>query len=140
MYETAHFFQFLANISKQILQKMLVRKYNHKDDCETQMKPIKTTVTAKSQDNLVYILEDSKYTLFEVREVLEDGYLEVVELNIEDKVYSREPSLNFGKVGVFKNHGTTLVKSTISLSQVHGKVIAVRGLLLTVPKNILTET
>ena len=56
-----------GNISKQIMTRMLMRKFRpHVHHCTQTMKPVKVSRTPKTMDDLVYVLEDSKYRFFQV--------------------------------------------------------------------------
>lgn len=122
------------------MEKMLLRKYRPHDTCVTEMKPLRPDTTLKSQDNLIYTYEEKQYTLYKVLEVGDNDHYKCVELNIEDKSFSRELTLNFGLVGVFKDHGLTTIEKDIELREIKGKVVSSKGLLFTVAKNILQET
>ena len=122
------------------MQKLLMRKYRSHTKCETEMKPIRTGSTTKSRDDLVYVYKDENFTLYQVQEVLENDWFECVELNTEDKFFTRHGSLNFGRVGVFKDHGLTTIIKRIHISEIAGKVVSNMKLLFTVPMNILKQT
>lgn len=122
------------------MQKMLTKKYRHGDDCVTRMKPFRMKTTTQSRDDLLYLFNNGMYYLYQIVEELGDNEFTCVEMNTEEKTFSRVMTLNFGRVGVFKNHGHTTITKTVKGSEVAGKVIAIRGLLFTVPKNVLQET
>ena len=129
----------IANICKQIMQKLLMRKYRGHTHCQNQMKPIRPGSTKKSRDDLLYIFNGDMYTMYMVLDVLPNDNYECLELNTEEKFFTRHPSLNFGKVGIFKNHGLTTIKKIIHISEISGKVISNQNLLFTVPMNVLTQ-
>lgn len=119
---------------------MLMRKLRPPHQCKTKMKPLKSITTAQSADNLLYTFENNQYCLYKVLECLDNNEFKCVELNIEDKKFQRHQSLNFGKVGVFKNHGLTTVERVLNINEVNGKVFSRKGLLFTVSMNVLEET
>ena len=126
-----------ANICKQIMEKLLLKKFKP-HHCQPQMKPVRVKETTKTCDNLVYVF-DEMYTLYEVLEDMEDGTFRCVELNIQDKVFQRTRSLNFGLVGIFQYHGYTTVEKILTEEELSGKVIRLEDLLVTVPRNVLVE-
>lgn len=103
------------------------------------MKPIRPNSTSKARDDLVYIYKEKQYSMYQVLEILDDNYYDCVELNIEEKIFTRHASLNFGKVGVFKYHGLTTIKRNIHIEEINGKVVMNQNLLMTVPMNVLTQ-
>ena len=128
----------LANVSKQMMQKMLLRKFRPHSSCATKMEPINLTSTPKTQDDLIYTFEEGIYRLFQVKEMEED-ILTCQEFNLEAKSFRRHQTVNFGCVGVFVWHGFLAETVILGIGDVKGKVIKIGALLLTVPKNVLTE-
>lgn len=77
--------------------------------------------------------------MYEVQEKLEDDSFMCVELNIEAKIFQDSRTLNFGHVGIFKNHGYTVVQRILRVDEISGKVLKLDNLLITVPRNVLVE-
>ena len=103
------------------------------------MKPIRVETTSKTRDDLVYKYEEGKYWLYKVLEI-EGDMLRCVELNTIEKSFSRHLSLDFGLVGVFENLGKKTTRNTLKMAEVSGKLFSYKGLVMTIPLNILCET
>ena len=118
---------------------MLLRKYRPYHSCEAKMKPVKVSTTAKTRDDLVYTYHNEGFQFYQVTDV-EDGELLCVELNMGPKVFSRHDTLNFGLVGVFEDYGKKTTQRRLTYSELAGKVFSHKGLLMSIPVNILCET
>ena len=129
---------FSANVCKQMMQKLLLRKFRDHPSCSVNMKPVKVEVTAKKRDNLIYTHEQGQYRLFQVINENEDDFT-VKEFNITPKFFRRHQTLDFGVTGVFNNHGYKTEILIVNRFEISGKVILIGSLLFTVPRNILTE-
>ena len=117
---------------------MLFRKFRPHSVCALDMKDISVQRTAKKRDDLVYVF-DGCYHLYKVKQIDSQDQLVCQEFNVAEKVFSRHLTLNFGHVGVFRNLGMKTNKKTLKKSDLSGKVLLLRDLLLTIPKNVLTE-
>ena len=62
-----------------------------------------------------------------------------VQLNMGERVFSRHPTMNFGLVGVFEDYGKKTTRRRMELHELSGKVFAHKGLLMSIPMNILCE-
>ena len=128
-----------ANVCKQMMQKLLLRKFRPHTSCSVQMKPVRIGQTAKTRDDLVYTLQDGVYRLFQVVDMDEDSFT-VHEFNITPKSFRRHQNLDFGVTGVFNNNGYKTGVFVVEKEEIGGKVVMVgNSLLMTVPINILTE-
>jgi len=133
------FFMFIsANISKQIMERLLLRKYRPHARCQPSMRPVRVGKTSKSRDDLFYTFRNGIYRLFQVKEIV-DNELRCLEFNLLDKTFSADNSLNFGLVGVFRNMGKKAGERIVAKADIDGKVISSKGLLFTAPRNILAE-
>ena len=103
------------------------------------MKPISTRRSAKSRDDLIYTFADDNYRLFKVLEELPDDRFKCREFNISPKSFKRHPTLDFGNVGVFNNHGYRSHRTVVSINDVKGKVFSTGSLVMTIGRNLLTE-
>ena len=102
------------------------------------MRPIRLGKTTKKRDDLVYLFENGHYTLLQVREIEGDTLVCDV-INADPRVFQRHDDLDFGLVGVFKDFGNLAIQRTVHQQEVAGKLLRVRGLILTAPRNVLTE-
>ena len=103
------------------------------------MKAIKDYRTPKTRDDLVYVFEDNDFKFYQVKEVLGNDTFQCLQLNAEKKQYRRHPDLEFDYVGVFQSRGLKTTTRNIHLSQVSGKVYKYKGLIMTIPLNVLKE-
>ena len=133
------FLFFTANVSKQMMQKLLLRKFRAHSICLPDMKPIVLGATPKTRDDLVYTYVNSQYHLFKVTEIDDECYI-CKEFNVTAKNFRRHPNLDFGKVGIFRNFGFKTTVHRLKWSEIRGKVICIGSLLMSVPKNVLVET
>ena len=102
------------------------------------MKPVSLSNTSKKRDDLVYTFENGHYTLLQVNDIEEDKLICSV-INADPRIFPRHDDLDFGLVGVFKDFGNLNVQMTVHLKDICGKLLRVRGLIITAPHNILTE-
>ena len=103
------------------------------------MRSISVKKTAETRDDLIYIRSDETYRIFQVKEVLPGKRYRCLEFNIEPKKFNTARELNFGLVGVFHDRGKLTMEKTIKLQEVAGKVFTYKGLLMTIPMNVLLE-
>ena len=89
-------------------------------------------------NSIIYIFAD-KYQLYKIHTV-HDNLLLCHEQGYFEHAYKETPELNWGHVGVFKEGGISDETKIIYKSQVHGKIIRICNLLITVPINILRES
>ena len=129
----------LANIPKQIMQRIMARKFKRGHICDPKRTPIKVGKTPKCRDDLIYTKTNGFYSLFRVQEIDENGDFNCTQFNVIDKTFSACPALNFGLVGTFKNQGFKSGIHFVRANNVAGKVILNQGLLFTVPDNVLIE-
>ena len=129
---------FIANTSKQIMQRTYLRKFRPHKDCKKKMREIKPGKTNKSRDDLVYTFTDGQYSLFKVEEV-NGNILTCSEINFVPKIFQRHPDLMFHLVGVFQDLGKKNVMRKLNRKQIKGKLVRVRGLIITVPCSVLLE-
>ena len=129
-----------ANVAKQMMEKMLLRKFRPNHDCVIRMKPISVSSTPRSRDDLVYTFEEQEHRMFKVIEI-EGGGSRLIcrEYIISGKIFRRHPTLEFDKVGVYNNHGFKTVRTELQLAEIKGKVFSFGSLLMTIPMNVLTE-
>ena len=127
------------NVSKQILERYLMTKFCPGHRCKTSMRSLAEKTTSKSADNLFYTFKDSEYKLFKVLKVMDTNEVYAQELNVAKKVFARHPELPFGSVGVFEDHGVLTIKKVIPMTEVAGKLVKIRNLYMTAPRNVLTE-
>ena len=77
-------------------------KYSSKHRCMGNVRNLSSKETAKTADNLCYeYTADHEYKLYKVLEVMDKELIYVQELKVIGKAFTRQPELNFGKVGVF---------------------------------------
>ena len=132
-------FLILANVCKQMMQKLLLRKFRPHGSCSVQMKPVKIGQTAKTRDDLIYTFKDRLYRLFKVVDIEEESFT-CQEFNTTPKFFRRHQNLDFGVTGVFNNKGYKTGVFNVERRDMAGKVVMVgNSLLMTVPINILTE-
>ena len=121
------------------MQRILARKYKGNHTCTTKLAPIAVGKTPKKRDDLIYTLVEGFYSLFRVEEILDNEEYYCRQFNIIDKMFPVCPGLNFGLVGVFKNHGFKSGMKIVRENEVKGKVILNQGTLFTVSKNVRAE-
>ena len=121
------------------MQKHLLAKYRPHPSCRNGMEPVTTHVTPKTRDDLIYTIEDGEYELYKVVEVLEDRNYKCLKFNTSPKYFIRHPDLDFGKLGIFNNHGYHNIYFQVGHEDVKGKVFQNHSLLLTIARNILAE-
>ena len=122
-----------------MMQKLFLRKFRPHGHCHPKMKAVKLGNTPKVQDDYIYAFTSGEAHLYQVKEIVEDQYI-CSEFNTEDKKFRRHPNLNFGKVGIFVNHGFKTEPVTLSSAEISGKVLAIGALLFTISENVLCET
>ena len=120
------------------MEKTLMRKYRPHGSCESPMKPISLANTTKKRDDLVYLFENGHYTLLQVKQIEGDSLICDV-INADPRVFQRHDDLDFGLVGVFKDFGNLSLQRTVHQREIAGKLLRVRGLILTAPRNVLIE-
>jgi hypothetical protein len=134
---------FAANIGQQIMKKLLMKKYRS-STCKKKTKAIRVESTPKVRDNLVYCFSDQEYSLYQVNNISEDEeglkVYQCREFNIRGKIFTEEPFLKFGLVGVFSNYGLTTKERIMRDIEICGKVVAFEKFLITIPNNMLLET
>ena len=128
-----------ANIPKQIMQRIMARKFKGGHTCSPKRTPIKVGKTPKSRDDLIYTKSNGFYSLYRVEEIDENGDFHCKQFNVIDKTFPACPGLNFGLVGVFKNHGFKSGMRFVQADDVAGKVILNQGMLFTASNNVLVE-
>ena len=121
------------------MQRILARKFKGNHVCKVKPVPIQVGKTPKKRDDLIYTKVDGIYNLFRVEEILENNDFCCKQFNVIDKMFPVCPGLNFGFVGVFKNHGFKSGIRIVRENEVKGKVILNQGVLFTVSNNVLTE-
>jgi hypothetical protein len=72
-------------------------------------------------------------------ESIDEDVIHCSEINIGEKIFQRHPDLDFGLVGVFKDYGKKNIYHDIAKTDIHGKLVRTRGLIITAPNNVLTE-
>ena len=107
--------------------------------CQPSMRNLAEKTTSKSADNLFYTFKEKKYKLYKVLKVMDTHEVYAQELNVAEKVFARHPELPFGSVGVFEDQGVLTVKNVIPLKEVAGKLVKIKNLYMTAPRNVLTE-
>ena len=128
-----------ANVCKQILQRQLVSKIVPGHKCHTQMRLLRDKETSKTADNLFYVFKDAEYKLYKVIGDITEENVFAQQLNVSRKVFNRLPDLDFGSVGVFVDHGLLTIKTVVPLSDISGKLVKIKNLYMTAPRNVLTE-
>ena len=104
------------------------------------MKPIWLSRTPKTRDDIVYTFSEGLYRLYEVKEISDDGKQYMCkEYNVANKIFRRHQTLDFGVVGVFRNHGYKTEMVNVQDKDVCGKLVSIGSLLFTVSINVLTE-
>ena len=129
---------FTGNVSKQIMQRMLLKKFRPYHSCAAKMKPVRVSTTAKTRDDLVYTYDNDRYQFYQVTDV-EDGQLVCTEFNMGEKIFCRHVTLDFGVVGVYEYYGMKTSQTRIHWRQLCGKVFCYKGLLMSIPMNVLCE-
>ena len=90
-------------------------------------------------NNLVYIHKNNRYKMYKIHTV-HDNTLLCYEQGFFKYAMKETPEINWETVGVFKEGGISEETVTLNELQIHGKVIRVCSLLITVPINILRES
>ena len=120
------------------MERMLLRKYRpHK--CNPSMKPLKVSRTAKTRNDLIYLRENGEYKYFQVEEVITKKKFRCKQFVIEPKKFNRTMELDFSLVGVFHNRGKMAVERNVKMEEICGKVFSHKGLLMSIPMNVLLE-
>ena len=116
-----------------------MRKLRPHRHCQKPIKQIKLGRTSKSRDDLVYTYDSGEYLLLKVEEI--DGQrLHFSEINCTPKIFSRHEDIPFGLVGVFRDFGKRNVFHDINVNDIQGKLVRTRGLIMTIPKNVLIQS
>ena len=115
-----------------------MRKFRPHSRCKPEMRPVSLSNTPKKRDDLVYLHENGHYTLLQVNEIEEDKLICNV-INADPRIFPRHEDLDFGLVGVFKDFGNLTTQRIINSKDIAGKLLRVRGLILTAPLNVLVE-
>ena len=115
-----------------------MRKYRPHLSCKKKIKPVKPGKTSKTRDDLVYQYNDGKYLLLKV-EHINENILHCSEINATEKIFMRHNDLNFGSVGVFTDYGKRNIEHCVKVSEIHGKLIRTRGLIMIAPNNVLID-
>ena len=126
-------------MSKQILERYLMTKFCPGHRCQLAMRNLAEKTTSKSADNIFYTFKDKEYKLYKVLNIMDSNEVYAQELNVQEKVFARHPELAFGSVGVFEDKGILTIKKVIPMNEVAGKLVKVKNLYMTAPRNVLTE-
>ena len=90
----------------------------------------------KSRDDLVYQFKDGRYLLLQVENIV-GNTLHCCEINVSERKFKRHEDINYGLVGVFKDHGKRHIYHRVKCDEIQGKLVRSRGLIMTVPNNVL---
>ena len=119
---------------------MYFRKYKSHDRCLPAMKKVSVGRTPKNRDDLVYTFDQRDgYKIYKVVDITEDGLLDCQEINKTPLVYERHRDLQFSRVGMFKYEGYRTDRKSLKVDDPAGKVVLVRDVLMTAPRNLLVE-
>ena len=153
-----------SSIGKQAMEAALLRiSVGHV--CEKSLLPIKTYITPKTDDTLVYtedLVSGDKYKFYEVREVKDNGHFGAVQLTVHswqisllrdaDKDGTGKPTktkrvdaddinIDFGDVGAFFQDSSAprLPQVDLSPAVIKGKAIRIDNKIVAVPYGLLLE-
>lgn len=90
-------------------------------------------------NSIVYIYQENTYKFYKIYNIHENLLL-CNQQGYFVQNYKETPEIHWQNVGVFKEGGMSEETKIIYKSQVHGKVIKICDLLITVPINILRES
>ena len=90
-------------------------------------------------NNLIYIFENNEYNIYKIHTIHENLFL-CHKQGYFQTSYRETPEIEWKSVGVFKEGGLSEETYPINKCFVHGKVVRVCGLLITVPINVLRES
>ena len=122
---------------KQIFQQIFLKRTIGHHCCEASIH-YSSKETPMECNNLIYTFEMSKYRMYKIENVSNDT-LECVEIGKFPVKFNETPTLNWSKIGVFKAGGVGENLVQIPVNIVKGKVMRVKNLLITYPKNVLLE-
>jgi len=136
-----HCLHVSANVSKQILEKSMLRHYRPHGRCRPRPKPIKPSKGKETRirDDLVYTFgHDKIHRIFRVEEVVDNEY-RCHEYATRDHYFEEQATLNFGLTGVLRR--LTMLSGIVHLTaaEIKGKVISTEGLFYTASNNVLCQ-
>lgn len=122
---------------KQMLEKTLLKRSIAHHSCEL---PIYLSPKESSLESncMIYTFVENEYKLYKIVS-MEDDQLYCHEVGKYECSFPETPTLNWGKIGVFKAGGISEEIITLNRDDVAGKFLKVNDLFITCPNNVLRE-
>ena len=122
---------------KQILEKVLIKRKLAPHSCKP---PIfySPKESALESNSYVYTFKEKEYNFYKIMSI-EEGNMECAKVGKYEVSFPETPTLDWGKVGVFKAGGISDEIVQIPKDEIAGKMIKVKNILLTCPINVLEE-
>lgn len=129
---------------KQILSNTIMKRKLEYHSCYKPIKyePVKVPNKGLENNSMIYIFNDctAEHDFFNIMNVNEDGSFECAKQGRYKYDCTLTPEINWSSVGVYKmGPSNTNTQKRIEISEIHGKVIKVKNLLITCPINVLHE-
>ena len=124
---------------KQILENVLMKRVISPHCCKPSIyySPKETPLESNS---LIYTFVDEEYHLFKIISMDKDSNtMECLKVGKYEATFEETPTLNWGKIGVFKCGGISDEIVSLHVNTIAGKVLRVDNLFLTCPINVLEE-
>ena len=122
---------------KQILEKILIKRKLAPHCCKPSIY-YSPKDTALESNSYVYTFQNLEYNFFKIMS-MEDNTLECAKVGKYEVNFPETPTLNWGKIGVFKAGGISDEIVELNKQDLAGKIIKVKDLFLTCPINVMEE-
>lgn len=125
---------------KQIMQKIYLKRLHSFHCCEKTIYYSEKD-TAMERNSLIYIYSNSVYQMYKIVQI-EKNDQDTLKCVVQGKIdmeFSEANDVSWNKIGVFKEGATGIDVFNIPRKNVHGKVMKLCSLLITIPLNVLQE-
>lgn len=125
---------------KQIMKKIYLKRSLSFHCCEKTIF-YSNKNTGLEDNSLVYIFVDKKHTMYKIIDIDENDK-DLLYCNVQGIIpidFEEAKDLDWSTVGVYREGATGNDVIELNRNNVHGKVIKISSLLITIPKNILHE-
>lgn len=125
---------------KQIMQKVYLKRSLSFHKCEKSIYYSERD-TSLERNSLIYIFSNNVYEMYQIVR-MDRNNTNLLHCIVQGKIeieFDEVRELNWSKVGVFKEGATGNEEVLIQRKNIHGKVLKVSSLLITCPKNVLSE-
>ena len=122
---------------KQIIQKILMKRMLSYHCCKPSIY-FSPKDTAMESNSYIYTFDQNEYQFYKIISI-EGNTFECNSVGKYETVFPETPTLNWGKIGVFKAGEISNEVHFIDKNCVAGKLVTVLNLLITCPNNVLEE-